>query len=105
MKFIKQCIQKLRQRLFPDPMKEFRDGKGKQFSIGGGWGCRIEWVDYEKLSVCGWLQNKPKKGDWLLCEMKSGKTAVFRFIEIEHCRDPHDMFFATVEACGYKGGE
>jgi hypothetical protein len=84
-------------------MADFHAGIGKRWRIGGVWGCRIEWFpDYAAQRVCGWMTPKPHKGDWLLCEMQSGKTGVWRFGEIEHCGDPHDMFFAPVKACGYE---
>jgi len=96
-------LRALVRRVPVDPMADFHAGIGKRWRIGGVWGCRIEWFpDYAAQRVCGWMTPKPHKGDWLLCEMQSGKTGVWRFGEIEHCGDPHDMFFAPVKACGYE---
>jgi hypothetical protein len=75
----------------------------KTYEIGGGWGNTIQWFNYDKRRVTGWKQCKPRAGDILESRMESGKTGVFKFVEVEHCSDPHDMFFATVEDIGYKG--
>ena len=66
-----------------------------------GWGDRIGWSDYPKR-INGHLSQKPSKGDYITCEMKSGKIGVFRVASIEYCRDPQDMFFANVEPLGYE---
>lgn len=75
---------------------------GNVYEIGGGWGSKISWVDYDRGKVSGHKRNRPNEGDFLECEMQSGRTGVFRFTDVEHCSDPNDMFFGTVEAIGYK---
>jgi hypothetical protein len=83
-------------------MVAFRAGIGKQWRIGSEWGRSIRWCpNYAAQRVCGWMEPKPKKGDWLLCDMKSGQTGLWRFGEIEDCVRPEDMFFADVEVIGY----
>ena len=93
-----QCGKKLFR--IPDPIEEFKKGTGKRFNIGGGWGCRIEWFQ-DSQNVTGWQPVIPVVNDWLLAPMQSGKMGVFRFTEIERCRDPRDMFFGKVKFCGY----
>ncbi len=78
------------------------------YTVGGGWGDAISWSDYDKRRVYGFKGRKPQIGGLLECDLIKGdtkerKTGVFRFISIEPCRDPHDMFFANVEDVGYKG--
>lgn len=70
-----------------------------------GWGNNISWSDYEKGRVVGWLSDKPKENDEIQFEMirNDGSKVITRFIvlEIEHARDPRDMFWATVKPFGY----
>jgi predicted nucleic acid-binding protein len=47
------------------------------------------------------LARKPEKGDYVTCQMKSGKVGVFQVVKVDHCRDPDDMFFADVKPLGY----
>jgi len=67
----------------------------------GEWGNRIAWTNWNSRQVHGWVLPRPREGDLLHWDMESGRTAVFRFTEVEHCRDPQDMFFGTVEDVGY----
>lgn len=63
------------------------------------------WTKWEDRRLCGfhwWGSTPPRVGDELLCEMESGKTARFRFIEVEVPRDPGDQYFAAVEDIGYE---
>ncbi|HEY1806069.1 MAG TPA: hypothetical protein VGG45_16465 [Terracidiphilus sp.] len=72
------------------------------YEIGGGWSDRISWWSENQLTrVYGHKTPKPRAGDVLTCEMKSGKTGVWIFQSIEHCNDPPDMFFADVNPIGY----
>lgn len=72
------------------------------YQIGGGWGDRISWWPENQLThVSGHKTPKPQAGDVLICEMKSGKTGVWIFQNIDHCGDPPDMFFADVNPIGY----
>lgn len=77
--------------------------KPKLFQMGGGWGDAINWMDTKSRRVVGWKTPKPQKGDFLKSPMKSGKVGIFKFGAIEHCGDPHDMFFANVKDVGYEG--
>lgn len=61
------------------------------------WGHSIEWFDFDAKRVHGWLKPLPVKGDVFDCEMNSGRTARFKFVEVQPCGNPSDMFFATVE--------
>jgi hypothetical protein len=61
------------------------------------WGSSIQWTKWPKLEIYGFLPKKPVIGDTLTCEFASGETRKFQFIKIEHCRDPNDMFFASLK--------
>lgn len=72
-----------------------------------GWGNSVEWSDYEKLRIVGWLPRKPRENDEIQFEMMSpelGKVKT-RFIvtEVEHCSGVHDMFFAFIKPFAYVG--
>lgn len=67
-----------------------------------GWGNAINWFDFEKGKVVGFLSVIPSVGDELQCQMESGKIMRFRFDKIERMRDPRDMFFADMSIIGYK---
>ena len=71
------------------------------FNIGGGWGNRIEWFSWGKRKVNGWKTPMPVVGDILHSPMASSKIGVFKFISVEPCGNPSDMFFATLEDIGY----
>lgn len=68
------------------------------------WEIRIEWFDYADLRVSGHISipRHVQVGDLLEAPMKSGRIGVFRFVKVDYCRDPDDMFFGTVEVVGYK---
>ncbi len=72
----------------------------RNFDVGGGLGNAINWFTYP-TRVVGWKSSKPRVGDMLRSKLKSGRTGVFVFKTVEAQRDPDDMFFATVQACGY----
>lgn len=72
----------------------------KLFTVGGGWGDAIQWMTWP-TRVTGWKTPQPVNGDILTCELKSGKTGVWIFSNVEPCGDPADMFFASVAPAGY----
>lgn len=74
-----------------------------QGSYHTGWGDSINWSDYPKRQMVGWLQRRPEKGDEIRMEMKSGKIARYVVLEVEHCSNPDDMWFASVMDIGYVG--
>ena len=67
-----------------------------------GWGNTIEWSDWDRGRVVGWLSISPKVGDELQCRMQSLKVMRFRFDKVERMNDPRDMFFADMSIIGYK---
>lgn len=73
----------------------------KKYKIGGGWGDTIDWLDWDNRKVVGWKHRRPNKGDILVAEMGSGKTAAFEFMDVKYCGDPNDMFFAKLRDVGY----
>lgn len=73
------------------------------YEIGGFWGDRIQWQNVEKRQVVGWKRRRPNEYDLLMCEMQSGKTGVFTFVDVEYLNNPPDMFFGKVLLIGYKG--
>jgi hypothetical protein len=66
-----------------------------------GWGNRIGWFQFP-TRIEGHLRDRPKAGDRVTCQMKSGKVGVFEVREVDLMRDPPDQFFATVEPLGYE---
>lgn len=75
-----------------------------QFKMGGVWGNRIEWSDLtqfadmhsrETFRCHGWKSPRPNAGDTLLAEFESS-WITFEFVSVDYCKDPADMFFATV---------
>ena len=74
----------------------------RRFTVHGGWGHHVEFLDFEARKVHGHLPERPSEGDFLTAEMNSGKIAVFRFTEVRRMRDPADQFFGTVEDVGYE---
>ena len=66
-----------------------------------GWGNSVRWFDWDKRHVYGHLQNRPKVGDELRCEMESGQIARFLFTSVELQTNPNDMFFAYLTDIGY----
>lgn len=73
-----------------------------------GWGNSIQWSDYSRLRVVGWLPRKPHVNDEIQFDMKTpdGKQVKTRFIvtEVEHAHGVHDMFFAYVKPFAYVDG-
>ncbi|GKX40454.1 hypothetical protein [Pectobacterium brasiliense] len=44
----------------------------------------------------------PKRGDTLIIKFTNGAVGILRLLKIEFCRDPSDMFHATVKFEGLK---
>ena len=66
------------------------------------WGNSINWIDYEKRSLYGFVRNKRVKiNDEFRDKMKSGKIMRYKVIKLEYKLDPSDMFFATVKDIEY----
>ena len=80
--------------------KEIPRGKTYNMSDYRGWGNSISWTDWPKLQVHGHLSSIPDIGDVLTCEFKSGNIGEFQFVKVDRCRDPQDMFFASVKYLG-----
>jgi hypothetical protein len=88
----------------------------RSFTIGGGWGSHVNWLNEGRAKpvgledgtlgqgprrVYGHMGKRPNVGDHLTCEMQSGRVGVFVFTEVKYEWDPPDMFFGTVEFMGY----
>lgn len=78
-----------------------RKPKPTWYEIGGAWGDAIQWVRYDTGRVAGWKLRKPLVDDLLAVPMQSGNEAVFRFVKVDPCLEPKDMFFGTVKLLGY----
>lgn len=77
--------------------------KPRTFPYGGQWGDSISFFpEGQKGRVCGWKTPKPKRGDLLRVPMQSGRTAIFRFTNVDLTGDPADMFFADTEPVAYE---
>ena len=48
------------------------------------------------FDVHGWITPLPKVGDTLVSDFKKSYIK-FKFVEVNPCEDPRDMFFAKVE--------
>lgn len=66
------------------------------------WGNSVCWNNVELRRVHGWCEPRPVRGDILKSPMKSGRIGLFIFTDVEYCRDPSDMFFATVTPYNYE---
>jgi hypothetical protein len=84
-----------------------RDHNATQhYAIGGGWGNAINWLSQEQFdkpctdetlyNVYGFKGRRPVVGDLLFSEHEQSDM-IFLFVEVEHKRDPRDMFFAKVK--------
>lgn len=77
------------------------------FTIHGGWGNHIEWVDSKEFAtgnigsrlfrVWGHLPCRPQVGDTLMDEFQRSYIK-FEFVEVRLMTDPPDMFFGKVKA-------
>lgn len=75
------------------------------YAMGGWWGNHIGWLDrdnWEGGRVYGHKPRRPNVGDVVEINMEGGDTMLGRFIEVEYCRDPRDMFFGTLHFVGYE---
>jgi hypothetical protein len=83
------------RKLFARPLRPRVDARTydtrEQF-----WGNSVQWTNYQAMRVHGWCEPRPTRGDILKAPMKSGRVGIFIFKDVEYCRDPQDMFFATV---------
>ena len=59
----------------------------------------MEWANWLTRELVGWKHNKPMVGDYLFCEMESGKVAVFRFLAITLVS--RTQFRASMRDVGY----
>jgi hypothetical protein len=53
-------------------------------------------ADGELYDMVGFLWTKPKVGQTVCAEFERSWIQ-FEFVEVNPCRDPHDMFFAKVK--------
>lgn len=65
------------------------------------WGDSIFFNNWETRQISGHMTPLPEKGDFIIKKMESGKTGLFKIIEIKPCADPQDQFFGTVTDLGY----
>lgn len=72
------------------------------------WGHRISFEDYDDRRVSGHVSpdDAPRvsEGDLFAYQLESGRIGVFRLVDVDHCLDPRDMFFASAEDVGYLDG-
>lgn len=61
------------------------------------WGNSIEWFDYARRRITGFLTPLPKVGDKMYAEMKDGRFTVFDVVVVDRFKDPKDQFFATLK--------
>ncbi len=76
------------------------------YTLGGGWGFHVSLSDEdcfktqdfnkELLEVWGHHTPRPKKEQTLLVEGQKS-FMLFKFVEVDYCSDPNDMFFAKAE--------
>ena len=66
-----------------------------------GWGDAISFLDCARQRLTGHLTPLPREGDEVRFQMQTGKIGRFKIVKMEPCRDPADMFFATVTLEGY----
>ena len=85
-----------------DDKRDYLSGEFSTYEIGGGWGNSIQFTNEKMERVYGFKRARPENGDFLKCPMQSGKTAVWRFCDVELKRDPSDMFFANIKPVGYR---
>jgi hypothetical protein len=73
------------------------------YQRSSNWGDALDFFpDYESRRVTGHKQRIPHVGDLMEVPMQSGRTGVYRFVEVQQMRDPPDMFFGRVEDVGFK---
>lgn len=78
-----------------------------EYTMSSDWGDAISWLNPEQFKkewgqgdvfkVVGHKRNIPEEGDVLKAEFERSWIR-FTFIKVERCGDPHDMFFADVQA-------
>ncbi len=76
------------------------------YKIGGGWGCHVSWFpdgqfatwdgdENTVFNVTGHHPAIPKEGQ-TLCGEFTNTFIEFKFIKVDRCANPTDMFFADV---------
>ena len=66
-----------------DDKRDYLSGEFSTYEIGGGWGNSIQFTNEKMERVYGFKRARPENGDFLKCPMQSGKTAVWRFCDVE----------------------
>lgn len=85
----------------PDPNEITLDDLVGVFPRDTRMGNRVTIRDWDDRSVDGHLTPYVHDGDLFGYEMGSGRIAVFQLVDVDNCRDPPDMFFATARDVGY----
>lgn len=88
----KRKLRKKMERINPAP-KEYRQWEHRC------WGDKIDITRLNPngtFRIVGWLPQRPKHGDKLIYDAKSGHKAVGYIVNVKYCRNPRDMFFADV---------
>lgn len=73
----------------------------RTFENNRGWGKEIGWTRHPNAEgvgkLAGWHTPRPENGDEFVAShvYEDGTRDVFALSDVEHCRDPRDMFFAT----------
>ena len=67
-----------------------------------GWGSSINWMDWSKRKIYGFMTPVIHKGDIIKDKLASGRIGVFKVVSVDRKKDPRDMFFAVVEDLGYE---
>lgn len=65
------------------------------------WGNRIGIWDWDAGKLEGHLPRKPRVGDRIRFQMKSGQILETEVTEVKTFIDPPDQFIATVKELGY----
>ena len=86
-----------------------KDHMDSDYTIHGGWGDHIEWLDSDQFKVAptpktlyrvyGHSPNIPTKGQTLVGEF-TRTFMKFEFVNVNRETDPSDMFFADVKIIG-----
>lgn len=87
-----RLLDKIRARFLPEPATH-------DFSLARGWGNNVQVESVtdggKHLRVVGWTEPRPSKRDYVILSNR-GATTRYQVIEVEHCRDPQDMWFAKL---------
>lgn len=74
------------------------------WKTGGGWGSHVSWNGTDRMAdglrrVYGHGGQAPQVGDLLVTPLgspRTGRTGVFRFVNVELCDNPRDMWVGSV---------